>query len=131
MNIKGAIMDHMGHFSVPDIPGLVVAIVVAIALGYLVGRLSGVGDPWSVHALWAGVAALATALVGAQLSVALVLVALLLLVRPDPRETSGPDRVLSVVCGMGCGAGASLITLVAVVPLLLLLRRKKRGAEGR
>ncbi len=129
MDIKGFVMDQMGHFSVYDIAGLLFAVVVAICLGYAAGRLSGHSDPWAAHAMWAGVAALAAALVGTQLSLALVLVALLLLVRPVNSMGHGRGVAVSLVFGLGCGGGAALITVVAALPLLLLLRRSK-GADA-
>lgn len=130
MNIKGFVMDHMGHFSVYDVAGLLFAMAIAIGLGYVTARLSRDPDPWGAHAVWAGVAALAAALVGTQLSLALVLVALLLLVRPEPSVVRRPGVALSLVFGLGCGGGAALITIVAALPLLLLLRWSKGGTAS-
>lgn len=125
MDIKGFMMDHMGHFSMYDVAGLLFAMVVAIGLGYLTGRTTGDPDPWGGYAIWAGAAALAAALVGTQLSLGLVLVAVLLLVRPEVPMARRPGVALSLVFGLGCGGGAALITVVAALPLLLLLRWSK------
>ena len=66
---------------------------------------------------------LAVVFVRAQLPLAVALVALVLLVRPQVADQGG--RVLltaSVVIGLGCGSGATLIVGALFLPMLLVAR---------
>ncbi|MBK8497405.1 MAG: hypothetical protein IPL52_00980 [Flavobacteriales bacterium] len=125
MDLMGFLSDHMGHFSLYDLPNLVFAVLLAVLLGYLLGRFGGKvrGAELRALALWAGSAALAAAIVRSQLPLAVVLVALVLLVRSN--QDGSRDRALqfgALVLGLGCGSGAALVTLVAAVPYILVVR---------
>ena len=39
MDVKGAIADHMGHFSATDIPNVLFMVIMAVAFGYATARL--------------------------------------------------------------------------------------------
>lgn len=121
-------MDHMGHFSAYDVPGLLFAILVASCIGYAVGRAVRDRSGAPMLALWATTAALVTCFVGVQLSLAVIMAALVLLVRPaTPRTTSSPAFLITLVLGGACGAGAALIALLVAVPVLVLLRWADKG----
>lgn len=125
MDLMGFLSDHMGHFGLYDLPNLVFSVLLAVLLGYMLGRFGGKarGTELRALALWAGSAALAAAIVRSQLPLAVVLVALVMLVRGSDRGTR--DRALqfgALVLGLGCGSGAALVTLVAAVPYVLVVR---------
>ena len=134
MDIRGIIADQLGHFSLEDVPSLLVAVLLAMLLGLFVpAALRPPGAPTGREsAITAGLVALAAALVRSSLPVALVLVAALLLVGRSPREEdfrAWACRLAAVVIGVGCGSGAALITVLTVVPVgvvaALLLRPKR------
>ena len=125
MDLKGSLADHIGHFSPYDIPGLIFMVLAAALITWLVAvlgaRMRGTGP--RLLALWSASAALGVAFVKMQLPLAIALVAISVLVRPTLNGTR--DRVLvfgSLVIGLGCGSGASLIMAIAAVPYLLLVR---------
>lgn len=125
MDVMGFLADHMGHFSLYDIPNLLFAIVVATLLGYGLARwgFRMQGDDPRTSALWAASAALAAGLVRSQLPLAIVLLSFVLLVRGG--ESSNRDRVAlfaALVLGLGCGGGAALVTGVVTVPFCLVVR---------
>lgn len=125
MNWKGFLLDHMGHFSVYDVPNLIFAILVAAALAIGCGKFGLRIDAKNsrVMAIWAAVSAFGVGLVKGQLAFAVILAALLLFVKSN--ETNGlPKYVLflAMVIGLGCGSGASLITALVCIPVALLLR---------
>lgn len=133
MDIMGFLADHMGHFSLYDIPNLLFAVLLATLLGYLLGRVGGQvrGTELRALALWAGSAALAAALVRSQLPLAVLLLAFVLLVKNNDSATR--DRVLlfgALVLGLGCGSGASLVTLVVAIPFILVVRWAFRGTAN-
>jgi hypothetical protein len=134
MDIKGIIMDHVGHFAMPDIPALLFSVLVAAALGWvLAGPGAGrVGRQAREFALWSATAALAVGLVRAQLPLALALVALAMLVgAPAGSDGDRSLRAGALVLGLGCGSGAALVTVMAAVPYVLIVRwaRAGRGAS--
>lgn len=74
-------------------------------------------------ALWAATSALAVAFMRMQLPIAIALVAILLLVRPQASDAR--ERILlfgALVIGLGCGSGAALVMSIAVIPYVLLVR---------
>ena len=125
MDVMGFISDHMGHFSLYDVPNVLFMVLLAALLGYLLARFGGRqerGDSRST-ALWAATAALASAFVRAQLPLAVILLAIVLLLRGEVATTR--ERILlfgAMVIGLGCGSGAALIMLIASVPYILLVR---------
>lgn len=125
MDVIGFISDHMGHFSLYDIPNVLFMVLLAAFLGYLLARFGGrlEGNEARSTALWAATAALASAFVRAQLPLAVILLAIVLLVRGESATTR--ERLLlfgAMVIGLGCGSGAALIMLIASVPYILLVR---------
>lgn len=125
MDIAGFVVDHMGHFSAVDLPRVLFALVMAALLTWVLAWLQG--SDGRIHqrglVLWAVLAAAGTILVRGQLPVAVVFLALVLLVRPRVGEQV-PTGLLfaALVVGMGCGSGASLVTALVAVPLVLVAR---------
>lgn len=125
MDVIGFISDHMGHFSLYDIPNVLFMVLLAAFLGYVLARYGGrlEGNEARSTTLWAATAALASAFVRAQLPLAVILLAIVLLVRGEGATTR--ERILlfgAMVIGLGCGSGAALIMLIASVPYILLVR---------
>jgi hypothetical protein len=134
MDIKGLIADHMGHFSLYDIPNVLFVLVMATLLGYVLARW-GAGESASAArraAFWACVAALATALVRSQLPIAALVLAAAFLI--GKREDAPANNVLHfsvLVIGIGCGSGATVIVVLAFVPFILLMRWALRPAQAK
>ena len=125
MNWKGTILDNMGYFSLYDIPNLIVAILAAALLTYLGAKLGLRANKAALFTLmaWSATVALGVGLVKGQLVFAVILAAILIVAKGyTPKEISGGGLLLAMVIGLGCGSGATLITLVALVPLVILLR---------
>ena len=125
MDIRGFAADHFGHFSPYDIANLLFAMVAATFLGYAMARWGGGkrGQELRALAVWAGLAALGVGFVRAQLPLAVAFLALVLLAKGN--EASKHDRLLlfaSLVLGVGCGSGATLVTIVLTLPFLLIVR---------
>lgn len=125
MDIMGFAMDNMGQFTLYDLPNALFMVLVAALLGYLLARWGGRETAQKARqlALWAGLSAVGVALVRAQLPLAVALVALVLLVRPQ--APSAPDRLsvlAAVLIGLGCGSGATVVTVVLFLPVLGLFR---------
>ena len=132
MDISGFIVDHMGHFTVYDLPGAAFAVVMAalitVLLTFLVG---GEVRTWVRElVLWSAGSALALVLVRGQLPVAVAFLALVLLARPS---SDGPQRggvfFGALIIGMGCGSGAALVTAALAVPFGLVARWARKGAK--
>ncbi len=127
MDFKGFVMDHMGHFSMNDLPNKLFAVLVAAFLGHALGR-------WGARlalrtsrelAVWAALAALAISFVRTQLPLAVALLALMLVARGGPEREDAPTRSLvlgAAVLGMGCGGGAALATLLLSIPFIMVVR---------
>jgi len=125
MDLRGFVADHMGHFALYDVPNAAFAMLVAALLGLVMGRLGLRQGALAARsaALWSALATLTVVFVRAQLPLAVALVALVLLVRPQMTERS--DRltlVASLVIGLGCGSGATLIVGALFLPMLLVAR---------
>ncbi|MEO8590194.1 MAG: hypothetical protein ABI432_12545 [Flavobacteriales bacterium] len=125
MDVLGFVADNMGHFTLYDIPNVFFMMFAGAFLGYALARWGGrshVGNA-RVLALWAATAALAAAFVRAQLPLAVLLLALVLLVKGE--GASIRERLLlfgALVLGAGCGSGAALIMFLVAVPYILLVR---------
>jgi len=125
MDLKGFAADHMGHFTLYDVPNAAFAMLVAALLGLVLGRVGLRQGPSGARsaALGSALATLAVVFVRAQLPLAVALVALVLLVRPHMTERSERlPLIASVVIGLGCGSGATLIVGALFLPLLLVAR---------
>ncbi len=124
MDIKGMVADHMGHFSIYDIPRVLLAVVVAACLGMVLGHFGAKRDASAtkVLALWSATAALATAIVRSQLPIAILVLAAVILIGRRSEADRDPILLAAVVIGIGCGSGASIIMVIALVPYLLLVR---------
>lgn len=125
MDISGLIADHMGHFAVKDAVNILVAVLFASLMATVLGMWGARKPQRDARrlGLWSGLAAAGVGLVKAQLPLAVALLALALLVRP--LRDADEDRVLhwsALVIGIGCGSGASLVTLL-LLPMLLFLFR--------
>jgi len=125
MDIKGFLMDHVGHFGLPQIGGLLFAVLVATLLGWVLGAIAARTPAGTARelALWSATAALAVGFVRSQLPLALALVAIALLAsigRSEGRQ--GSLRAGALVLGLGCGSGAALVTLVVALPYFLIVR---------
>lgn len=133
MDVKGLVADNMGHFSVYDIPGVVLVVLAATVLGYLAARIGGGerGEAARRLALWAATAALATAFVRSQLPIAAVMLAMAVLA--GKRGAGHPDItfVTMLIIGVGCGSGASVIVVLALIPFVLLMRWGMRPEAGK
>lgn len=125
MDLKGFAADHMGHFTLYDVPNTAFALLVAALLGLLMGRVGLRMDAAGARraALWSALSTLAVVFVRAQLPLAVALVALVLLVRPQVTERGERGLLTaSVVIGLGCGSGATLIVGALFLPMLLVAR---------
>ena len=125
MDWKGTVLDNMGYFSLYDIPNLFVAILAASLLTYLTAKF-GLRANRADLAILMGLSstvALGVGLVKGQLVFAVILAAILIVSKGyTPKEISGGALLLAMIIGLGCGSGATLITLVALIPLVILLR---------
>ena len=133
MDVKGFVADNMGHFSVYDIPGLLFVLVTATFLGYLVATIGG-GERGTAArrlALWAATAALAAALVRSQLPIAAVMLAVAVLAGKRGAEHADITFVTMLIIGVGCGSGASVIVVMALIPFVLLMRWGLRAQAGK
>jgi len=125
VDIKGFIVDHVGHFAMHEILGLVFSVLVASVLAWVLGRYGAglVGKEARTLVLWSATAALGVGFVKAQLPLALAFVAIALLVGGFRDE--GRSRAVyagALVIGLGCGSGAALVTVIVAVPYLLIVR---------
>jgi hypothetical protein len=125
MDIAGFVVDHMGHFSAVDLPRVLFALVMAALITLVLAWLQGSEGRSHQRSLvlWAVLASAGTILVRGQLPVAVVFLALVLLVRPRVADHL-PSGLLfaALVVGMGCGSGASLVTALMALPLVLVVR---------
>ncbi|HQV53111.1 MAG: hypothetical protein IPI00_01955 [Flavobacteriales bacterium] len=131
MNWKGFLLDHMGYFSVTDIPNFLFAILLAGLLVFISARFGLRSTPADMRVLviWAALVALGVGLVKGQLAFALVFVGVLLFARgTDSSKQSGHAVLMAMIIGFGCGSGAGLITFIAVLPLILILRVMKASS---
>ncbi|MGV3637902.1 MAG: hypothetical protein ACO1NQ_09670 [Flavobacteriales bacterium] len=133
MDVKGAIADHMGHFSVHDIPNVLFMVIVATAFGYATARLGArVGAPEGrALAGWAALAALAAVLVRSQLPLAALVLAAAILVGKRPSALSEMDLLAMLLIGIGCGSGASVIVGILLVLFIPIMRWSKNNAPNR
>lgn len=125
MDILGFIADNMGHFAPQDIPLVIFRMLCAAFLAVLLARFGARASMADARALafWAVAAALAAELVGAQLPLAVLLLALVVLAKGG--DGDGRDRALrfgALVIGLGCGSHAALVTAAATVAFALLAR---------
>ena len=124
MDLKGVIADHMGHFSVYDIPNLFLVLVGSVVLGYITaiwGARSTAQDARR-SALWAAAGALAAGLVRSQLPLATLVLAAAVLVGKRDDGNSGLDRVIMLLIGIGCGSGATVIVGIALIVFIPIMR---------
>lgn len=125
MDLKGLVADHLGHFSVYDIPSVLFVLVAATLLGFVAARWGAGKSSTEARGLafWATAAALATAIVRSQLPIAALVLAAAVLVG---KRSEGPGREAIffsvIVVGIGCGSGATVVVALAMVPYLLLMR---------
>ncbi len=131
MDLKGVIADHMGHFSVYDIPDLLLVLVVALVLGYITAiwgsRSSGVEARRS--ALWASAAALAAGLVRSQLPLATLVLAAAVLIGKRGDGRPEPDLLIMLLIGIGCGSGAAVIVACALLVFIPIMRWALAGTQ--
>lgn len=129
MDIKGFLMDHVGHFGLPQIGGLLFAVIVAALLGWVLGSVAARTQAHTARelALWSATTAFAVGMVRSQLPLALALVAIALLASVGRSEgRPGLLRTGALVLGLGCGSGATLVTLVVALPYFLIVRWASR-----
>ncbi|MBK8226920.1 MAG: hypothetical protein IPK70_07070 [Flavobacteriales bacterium] len=124
MDWLGFVMDNMGHFAPQDILLLLFRTLCAAALGAILARVGGrMGtDGMKELALWAAAAGLAGGFAGAQLPLAVLLLAFAMLM--GGQAGSGKERALrfsALVLGLGCGS-APLVAIAVGVPFALLAR---------
>ncbi|MCB9193609.1 MAG: hypothetical protein H6597_03680 [Flavobacteriales bacterium] len=127
MDIRGFIADQMGLFTPYDIPGIILSVLFAWVIAYVLLRWGARQDDRTIRRLvvLSASAALGVALVKASVPLAIAFVALMLLAGPFEKDGTRASRWLNVtmvVIGGGCGAGGSLVVLIAALPILLLLR---------
>jgi hypothetical protein len=125
MDITGFVVDHMGHFTVYDLPGAVFAVVMAALLTAVMVLMSGGEARLSLRELmlWSAASALALVLIRGQLPVAVAFLALVIIVRPDGGSLPRNAMFFSaLIIGLGCGSGAALVTALLVLPFAMLAR---------
>lgn len=125
MDIKGLVADQLGHFSVYDLPEVLFVIIVSALLGYILTRWGGreTGTTLKQMAFWAAAAALAAVFVRSQLPMAALMLAAAVLAGKRGAGSSNDALFFSVlVVGIGCGSGATLVVLIALIPYLFLMR---------
>lgn len=131
MNWKGFLLDHMGYFSVTDIPNFLFAILLAALLVFVCAKFGLRSTPADLRVLviWAALVALGVGLVKGQLAFAVVFAGVLLFARgTESSAQPGHSLMMAMIIGFGCGSGAGLITVIAVLPLILILRVLKASA---
>ncbi|MCB0769683.1 MAG: hypothetical protein KDC00_04680 [Flavobacteriales bacterium] len=125
MDLKGVIADQLGHFSPYDIPEVLFVLLTSALFGYVAAVFGAreQGEEARRMALWAGVAALATALVRSQLPIAVLMLAIAVLVGKRASSARDDGLFFSVlVIGVGCGSGATVVVGSAMIPFLLIMR---------
>jgi len=125
MDVKGFVVDQLGHFSVYDLPEVLFVIVVAALLGYTLARFGArrTGTVLKQMAFWAAAAALAAVFVRSQLPMAALMLAAAVLAGKRGSEMGNDALFFSVlVVGIGCGSGATVVVVLAMVPYLFLMR---------
>ncbi len=131
MDLKGAIADHMGPFSIYDIPNLLFTLVAALVFGYVTARWGArmEADAARRASLWSCTAALAAGLVRSQLPLATLVLAAAVLV--GRRSDMRPDASLltMLLIGIGCGSGAAVIVGVTLVLFIPIMRWTLRSAK--
>jgi predicted membrane protein len=133
VDIKGFIVDHVGHFAMHEILGLVFSMLVASVLAWLLGRFGAglVGKEARTLVIWSATVALGVGFIKAQLPLALAFVALAALVGSGRDEgRSKAVHAGALVIGLGCGSGAALVTAIAAVPYLLIVRWARAGSDA-
>ncbi|HRD51402.1 MAG TPA: hypothetical protein PKY96_02015, partial [Flavobacteriales bacterium] len=115
----------MGHFAVQDIPLLLFQIVCAALLGAFLGRFGGRmgAEGMKELALWSAAAAMAAGFAGANLPLAVLLLAFAMLM--GGQSGHGKERALrfgALVLGLGCGSHAALVAVAIGIPFILLAR---------
>ncbi len=131
MDVMGFIADNMGHFALQDIALLLFQMLVAALLGAFLARVGGRLPAEGIRelALCGAASALGAGLVGAQLPLAVLLLAFAVLVRGG--ESSRTHQVLrfgAMVMGLGCGP--ELIPTVIVGVLFVLVARWAFAPRG-
>ena len=126
MDLKALLADQLGHFTLYDIGTALVSLVAAALLAFVVGLLARAKHPAPRElAVSAAVFAFAVALVRASVPLSIALVAAVLLLRGEVRDSDRPSltlRFAAIAIGLGCGSSASLIVAALAIPLGLLLR---------
>ncbi len=124
MDLKGLVADQLGHFSIYDIPEVLFVLVVAALAGYFLARWGARerGQVLKQMAFWAAAAALAAVFVRSQLPMAALMLAAAVLV--GKRNEAGGEVLFfsTLVVGIGCGSGATVVVLIALIPYVLLMR---------
>jgi hypothetical protein len=125
VDIKGFVVDHVGHFAMHEILGLVFSVLIASVLAWVLGRYGAglVGKEVRTLVLWSATVAFGVGFIKAQLPLALALVAIAVLVGAIRED--GRSKVVyagAMVIGLGCGSGAALVTAIVAVPYLLIVR---------
>lgn len=135
MNLRTLLADQMGSATPYDIPGLLLSVGLAALLAFAMAAIAGAERAHRGGiAVLAAVAALAVALVRTSVPLALALVAVAVIARPvrSTAEERDPLLELAALCiGLGCGASASLITAIGVLPISLLMRFAGAGRGDR
>ena len=129
MDVKGAIADHMGHFSATDIPNVLFMVIMAVAFGYATARLGArVGsNQGRALSFWAALAALAAALVRSQLPLATLVLAAAVLVGKRNGGQNDSDLLTMLLIGIGCGSGAAVIVGILLVLFIPIMRWARSG----
>jgi len=131
MDFTGFVVDHMGHFTLYDLPGAAFAVVMAAVLTIVFTLVVGGEARASSRelVLWSAGAALALVMVRGQLPVAVAFLALVMLAKPGMEvRTRGSIFFGALIIGMGCGSGAALVTAALTVPFGLVGRWAGKGA---
>lgn len=138
--LKGFIIDNLAGFSYRNIPNFIFGFLVCALLAYILGKMyTRFGNALSNRKVFAGnfvVLALTTmfiiSVVKTSLALSLGLVGALSIVRfrsaiKEPEELT--YLFLTIAIGLGCGAGLTILTILAFVGFVAVIWFKNRSQK--
>ncbi len=120
------IADQMGAFTTHDIGGALLSVLAAGLIGGLGALLAGAQDRMRLLAALAALVAFGVLLVRGSVPLAIAFVGIAIVLAPRDAHGQGLRgdllRLMAALAGLGCGAGATIIAALLVLPVSLLLR---------